>query len=71
MLSFASISIVTSVSKDQVKRVLTDFFSALIEISRKTQKEARIELKNFGIFHLFKNRELALSPASESMPVYG
>ena len=38
---------------------MTDFFASLIEISRKTQKEARIKFKGLGTLHLFKNRELA------------
>jgi len=65
----ASISIVTSVSKEHVRRILTDFFAALIEISRKTAKEARIELKGFGFLHLFKNRELAFQQVDSSMSV--
>lgn len=60
----------TSVSKEQAKRVLTDFFAGLIEVSRKTQKEARIEIKNFGVLHIFKNREIALSQIDESLPVF-
>lgn len=59
VLTPASIAIVTNVSNDLARRILNDFFSALVEISRKTTKEARIELKGCGVMHLYKNRELA------------
>jgi hypothetical protein len=48
---------------------LTDIFAALIEISRKTQKEARIKLKGFGVLHLFKNREIAFLYEDESIAI--
>lgn len=50
-----------------VKRLLTDIFAALIEISRKTSREARIKMKGFGTMYLFKNRELAFNPVDESI----
>mgnify|MGYP007004902571 CR=1 FL=1 len=53
--------------KDQIKRILTDLFTALIEVSRKTGKEARLCLKGFGTLYLFKNRELAFNPVDESI----
>lgn len=58
-MSFAAIGIVAKVSEDLCKQVLTDFFSALVEVSRRTLKEVKIELKGVGFLHLFKNRELA------------
>lgn len=67
MLSFASLSLVTSSSKDQAKRILTDIFAAMIETSRKTQKEARITLKGIGTLYVFKNRELAFNAIDESV----
>ena len=36
VLSFSSLAIVTGVSKEQSGKILTDFFAAFIEISRKT-----------------------------------
>ena len=64
-MSFASLSLVTNATKDQVKRILTDFFAALVDVSRKTSKEARIRMKGFGTLHLFKNRELAFKQIDE------
>jgi len=52
---------VTSSTKEQVKRVLTDIFTALVDVSRKTGKEARLGMKGFGTLFLFKNRELAFN----------
>lgn len=65
-VSFASLSLVTNATKEQVKRILTDFFTALVDVSRKTTKEARICLKGFGTLHLFKNRELAFKQLDET-----
>lgn len=67
ILSFASLSLVTSSTKEQVKRILTDFFTALVDVSRKTGKEARLVMKGFGTIHLFKNRELAFSYLDDSI----
>ena len=67
MLSFASLSLVTSSTKEQVKRVMTDIFTALVEVSRKTGKEARLTMKGFGTIYLFKNRELAFSKVDDSV----
>jgi hypothetical protein len=61
VLSFASLSIVTNVSKEQTKSIMTDFFAAFIEISRRTMRECRIVLKGLGVLHLFKNREIAIT----------
>ena len=67
LISFASLSLVTSSTKDQVKRILTDLFTALVDVSRKTGKEAHIKMKDFGTLYLFKNRELAFNPLDESI----
>ena len=67
MLSFASLSLVTNSSKEFVKKVLTDLFAALIETSRKTGKEARVNMKGFGTIYLFRNRELAFNAEDESI----
>ena len=67
MLSFASLSLVTNSSKEFVKKALTDLFAALIETSRKTGKEARVNMKGFGTIYLFKNRELAFNAEDESI----
>ena len=47
--------------------MLSDFFAAFIDVSRKTNKEARIKMKGFGTLHLFKNRELAFNPIDDSV----
>ena len=67
MLSFASLSLVTNSSKEFVKKVLTDLFAALIETSRKTGKEARVNMKGVGTIYLFRNRELAFNAEDESI----
>ena len=46
---------------------MTDFFTALIDVSRKTKREARLNFKGFGTLYLFKNRELAFNPIDESV----
>ena len=46
---------------------MTDLFTALVDVSRKTGKEAHIKMKGFGMLYLFKNRELAFSPIDESV----
>jgi len=58
---------VTNSTKEQVKRILTDFFTALVDVSRKTGKEARINIKGLGTIYLFKNRELAFNAVDESL----
>lgn len=57
----------TSATKEQVKRILVDLFTALVDVSRKTGKEAHIKMKGFGTLYLFKNRELAFNPLDESI----
>ena len=66
-ISFASLSLVTSSTKEQVKRILTDLFTALVDVSRKTGKEAHIKMKGYGTLYLFMNRELAFNPIDESV----
>ena len=39
----------------------------MIETSRKTSREARINLKDIGTLYLFKNRELAFNAVDESI----
>lgn len=46
---------------------MTDFFAALVEVSRKTNKEARIKMKDFGTIYLFKNRELAFKVLDDNI----
>lgn len=58
-ISFSSIAAVAESTPELVRRILTDVFQALIELSRKTKKEAKLTLKNFGFIHLFTNREVA------------
>ena len=55
----------TNSTKEQVKRILTDFFTALVDVSRKTGKEAHIKMKGFGTIYLFKSRELAFNPIDD------
>lgn len=55
----AALGIVTSLSEEAVRQILTDVFAALVEVSRRTTKEASLCLKGVGSLHLFKNRELA------------
>ena len=38
-----------------------------MDVSRKTNKEARLKMKGFGTIYLFKNRELAFNPIDESI----
>lgn len=63
-MQFQAVSIATQVPTDLVKKILVDFTQALVEISRKTAKEARIQFHNTGHLHLFKNRELAFQHIS-------
>lgn len=65
-ISFAAIATVCDCSKETVRRILTDIFACLIETSRKTQKEARIKFKDFGLMYLFKNREIAFKGNDDS-----
>ena len=67
VLSFASLSMVTSQTKEVVRKILTDLFACLIETSRKTNKEARLKMKGFGTLYLFKNRELAFQEIDMSV----
>lgn len=42
LLHFAAIGIVVSLSEESCKQILTDIFSGLVELSRRTGKEARL-----------------------------
>lgn len=59
MINLAAIGFVAKVSESETKAILTAFFKVLVETSRRTAKEARIELKGLGYLHLFSNRELS------------
>jgi hypothetical protein len=52
---------VTDVSKELTKMILTDFFRTMIELRQKLQKEVRVVFRGVGILHVFKNRDLAWS----------
>jgi hypothetical protein len=57
-MSYAALGIVTQVTEENCRKIITDFFSAFVELSRRTQKEARIEMKGLGYLHLFANRDI-------------
>ncbi len=57
---------VTNIGAEQVKRILIDIFQALIEVSRRTNKEARLRFKNLGCLSLYQNRELSFQQSAES-----
>lgn len=61
----AAISFVTGINKHQVQKILTDFFSAFIELSRRTQNEVILDFK-VGNLHLFKNGELVFESKAET-----
>lgn len=42
-----------------MRRILTDLFQAVVEVSRRTTKEVRLAFAGCGFIHLYKNRELA------------
>ena len=44
---------------------MTELFTALVDVSRKTNKEARLCFKGFGTLFLFKNRELAFNQVDD------
>jgi hypothetical protein len=53
----ATIGFVCGLNKGLVQRILTDFWSAFIELSRRTQQEVLLDFK-IGSLHLYKNGEL-------------
>lgn len=55
----------TNVSVELCRRIITDIFQALIELSRRSSKEASLCFKNVGYLHLFKNRELAFQQSAQ------
>jgi len=64
MMSFASLAIVTNISVELCRRILTDIFQGLIDLSRRGHKEATLCIKNVGYLHLFKSRELAFQQSA-------
>lgn len=62
-MSFSALATVSAEGSttDSVKQVLTDIFSCLIEINRKTKREVRMTIGSktaFGCLFLFKNGEI-------------
>ena len=48
-----------------MQKILTDFFSAFIELSRRTQNEVVLDFK-IGNLHLYRNGELHFESKSET-----
>ena len=61
----ATIGFVCNLNKNVVHKILTDFFSAFIELSRRTQNEVILDFK-VGNLHLYKNGELFFESKSET-----
>jgi len=57
-ISYISISIVTNIPTELVKRIINDIFYTLVEVSRKTNKEIHLHFKKTGYLYLLRNREL-------------
>lgn len=57
-LNHSSIAAVALISPELARRILTDIFQALVDLSRH-RAEARLHFKKCGYLSLFKNRELA------------
>ena len=56
---------VCDLAQEQVKQLLTDVFSALIEINCKTKQSLKLKIKkDFGSIVLHKNGELCFSNES-------
>ena len=66
IMSYASISAVAGLSQNQTQRIITDIFQSLIELSRRTQQEAKIKLGKCGSLVLTRSRELAFYPAEKA-----
>ena len=58
-MNYPAIALVAKVNEHECRTILSTFFKVLVETSRRTTKEARIEFKGVGFLHLFANRELA------------
>jgi hypothetical protein len=65
-MSFSSLAAVTEVSVEQTRRILTDIFQALVELSRRTAKEVKLHFAGSGYLYLYKNRELCFQQFEES-----
>jgi hypothetical protein len=68
-MNFGSIGSVCNLQQDATKQYLTDIFSCLIEINRKTKKEVKLQLGAgagaFGALHLFSNGEIYFQKTQE------
>lgn len=64
-MNSTSISFVCGLNKNVVHKILTDFFSAFIELSRRTQQEVILDFK-LGNLHLYKNGEIVFESKSET-----
>ena len=65
-MSYASLAAVAGLSQTQTQKIITDIFQSLIELSRRTQKEAKIRLGNCGSLVVTRSRELAFYPAEKA-----
>ena len=61
----ATIGFVCNINKSVVQKILTDFFSAFIELSRRTQSEVVLDFK-IGSLHLYKNGEILFESRAET-----
>lgn len=57
-LNFGSLASVCNLQPEQIKFYLTEIFSLLVEINRKTKQDVSLCFKNFGSLQLFKNGEI-------------
>jgi hypothetical protein len=61
----ATIAISCNLNKNTVHKILTDFWSAFIELSRRTQQEVILDFK-IGCLHLYRNGELSFESRIDS-----
>jgi hypothetical protein len=66
-MNFNSLASVCNLQPEQIKFYLTEIFSLLVEINRKTKQDVSLNFKNFGALHLFKNGEIFFDKAERSM----
>ena len=59
VINYPAIAVVAKVGEHECRTIITAFFKVLVETSRRTSKEARIEFKGVGFLSLFSNRELS------------
>ena len=57
-MNFGSLASVCNLQPEQIKFYLTEIFSLLVEVNRKTKQDVDLSFKNFGSLHLFKNGEI-------------